>query len=80
MHSTIAQVLRFWEALWAAPHDHFHVWAVFAVLQLHRRPLMEAAADGYDGLLKYCIQVTLCRHLFVQSHLVSLWYWRETPR
>lgn len=51
-------MLRLWEALWAAPHPHFLIWVVFAVLQQHRKPLMESAADGYDGLLKYCIQVS----------------------
>lgn len=51
-----AQVLRLWEAMWAAPPRHFHMWMVLAVLQHHRKPLMEAATD-YDGLLKFCIQV-----------------------
>jgi hypothetical protein len=49
-------VLRLWEAMWAAPPRHFHMWMVLAVLQHHRKPLMEAATD-YDGLLKFCIQV-----------------------
>ena len=53
-----AQVLRLWEAMWAAPPRHFHMWMVLAVLQHHRKPLMEAATD-YDGLLKFCIQVPL---------------------
>lgn len=52
----VPQVLRLWEAVWAAPQPHFHMWVVLAVLQHHRKPLMEAATD-YDGLLKYCIQV-----------------------
>lgn len=42
--------------MWAAPAAHFHMWMVLAVLQHHRKPLMEAAVD-YDGLLKFCIQV-----------------------
>lgn len=49
-------MLRLWEAMWAAPPRHFHMWMVLAVLQHHRKPLMEAATD-YDGLLKFCIQV-----------------------
>jgi hypothetical protein len=52
------QVLRLWEAMWAAPPRHFHMWMVFAVLQHHRKPLMQAATD-YDGLLKFCIQVPM---------------------
>lgn len=51
------EVLRLWEAVWAAPQPHFHMWVVLAVLQHHRKPLMEAATD-YDGLLKYCIQLS----------------------
>lgn len=50
------QVLRLWEATWAAPTPHFHMWCVLAVLQQHRRPIMDAAASP-DGILKYCIQV-----------------------
>lgn len=61
-------MLRMWEANWAAPVAHFHMWCVLAVLLQHRRPLMTAASTP-DGILKYCIQVSahpprcLCAHL-----------------
>lgn len=50
------EVLRLWEALWAAPVPHFHMWCVLAVLQQHRVPLM-ASADQPDGPLRFCIKL-----------------------
>ena len=47
------QVLRFWEVLWSGHLSRqFHVYCAAAVLERHRRTIMERDLD-FDGLLKY---------------------------
>ncbi len=46
------QVLRFWEVLWSGHLSRqFHVYCAAAVLERHRRTIMERDLD-FDGLLK----------------------------
>ena len=52
------QVLRFWEALWANPHhEHFHLFVCVAVLEHHRRAIMNSCQD-FDDLLKFCVELS----------------------
>lgn len=52
------QVLRFWEALWANPHhEHFHLFVCVAVLEHHRRSIMNNCQD-FDDILKFCVELS----------------------
>lgn len=56
--SDLAQVLRLWEALWSRHiSPHFHIFMCAGVLGLHRRAIMDADLD-FDGILRYCIQLS----------------------
>ena len=47
-----AQVLRLWEALWTQhPAPQLHIFCAAALLERHRRAIMERNLD-FDGLLK----------------------------
>lgn len=51
-------MLRFWEALWSRHlSDHFHIYVCAAVLEHHRRSIMEQDLD-FDSLLKFCINLS----------------------
>lgn len=51
-------MLQFWEALWSNPHTpHLHLFACVAVLEQHRRVIMETC-DDLDSLLRYCVQLS----------------------
>jgi len=50
------QVLRLWEALWARPADHLHLYLSVAVLSRQRRRIIEENLD-FDGLLKLCVEI-----------------------
>ena len=55
---TNLQVLRFWEALWSNPHhEHFHLFVCVAVLEHHRRAIMNSCQD-FDDLLKFCVELS----------------------
>ena len=49
------EVLRLWEALWARPHDHLHLYMAAAVLGRQRRRILGEDLD-FDGLLKLCVE------------------------
>lgn len=52
------EVLRLWEAIWSRHlGPHMHIYLAAAVLCIHRRAIMESDLD-FDGLLKYCIQLS----------------------
>ncbi|DBB08963.1 TPA: hypothetical protein ACH3X3_007597 [Trebouxia sp. C0006] len=52
------EVLRFWEALWSNPHhEHFHLFVCVAVLEHHRRAIMNSCQD-FDDLLKFCVELS----------------------
>ena len=54
----LLQVLRFWEALWSNPHhEHFHLFVCVAVLEHHRRAIMNTCQD-FDSLLKFCVDLS----------------------
>jgi TBC1 domain family member 15 len=51
-------VLRLWEALWSRHlSPQFHIYCAAAVLVHHRRAIMERDLD-FDGLLKFCIELS----------------------
>ena len=45
-------MLRFWEVLWSGHLSrHFHIYCAAAILERHRRTIMDRDLD-FDGLLK----------------------------
>ncbi|KAK9814540.1 hypothetical protein WJX72_007608 [[Myrmecia] bisecta] len=55
---TFDEVLRLWEALWSRHlTKNMHIYLVAAVLELHRRNIMEGHLD-FDSLLKFCVELS----------------------
>jgi hypothetical protein len=57
---------RLWEALWARPQDHLHLYAAVALLSRLRRQILEEDL-GFDGILELC--VGLAGHVSVDQML-----------
>lgn len=52
------QVLRLWEVLWSRHlSDHFHLYLCIAILMHHRRAIMDNDFE-FDGLLKFCVELS----------------------
>lgn len=52
------EVLRLWEVLWSHHlSHHFHLYMCIAVLMHHRRAIMDSDLE-FDGLLKFCVELS----------------------
>jgi len=52
------EVLRLWEVLWSHHlSHHFHLYMCIAVLMHHRRAIMDSNLE-FDGLLKFCVELS----------------------
>jgi len=66
------EVQRLWEAMWACPFTpHLHLYLVAAVLIHHRRAILEQDLD-FDGMLKFCCELSGRLELEPLLHLAHL--------
>jgi hypothetical protein len=53
------RVPRLWEALWACPLTrHLHLYLAAAVLVHHRRAILGCPDMGFDGMLKFAVELS----------------------
>lgn len=53
------QVLTLWEAFWSCPlTTHLHLYMAAAVLIHHRRVLLSDEGLDFDGMLRFCVELS----------------------